>query len=225
MVRFGRGYPMQHIWTAPVLSSGSSGSAVQFDAASDTDGSATAWSFSQTIGASANALAVAFYGGGNGNWSGGTPPTVTVKVGSTSVPQIGSTFTFASQYSMWMFGLLNPPTGSQTISISSTLSAMAAIQAASFKNATGFSTLATASGNSVDTSQTVSASSNQIVFQMFGSENGFNGFTNYSGTQLTAFSPSVLNYAAVAGYQVGGGTITANSNNSNPWGGIAVTIL
>jgi len=185
-------------------------------------GTTTGPSWSHTIGAAANAI-VAFVQPFIANSS----PTITAKVGTTSMSQLGviSNYESGSGFftSVYVFGLLNPPTGAQTIAVTASNSASTSANSLSFTNVASFGTPTTASGASGNPSMTVSSASGQVIAQAFG---GYTtNFTAYNQTQeYNAAFVSSHNLSAVMGYAAGASSVTFSATGSQPWGGIALPL-
>ncbi len=92
----------------------------QFDAVgAGAHGGGATWSWSHVIGANAKAVLV-FLNPQNNTLSSSTPPAFSGDVGGTALTQLGAWYSYnASGYISWMlcFGLLNPPTGTKTITM------------------------------------------------------------------------------------------------------------
>lgn len=192
-----------------------------FQAATVT-GSAPSWS--HTI--NGNAVVVFF------QWQGAssTAPTMTAKVGATTMTQLGSAITYfnnAGSY-MWLFafGLLSPPTGAQTMSIVDGSGKSAHFYTAnsmSFVGVSGFGTPSTATGIG-STSMTGTAAAGQVIAQAFAgntlSFSGYNQTQEWNVATGSAANPMVMGYAAGTG-----SATTFGAAYSLQWGGVTVPVL
>lgn len=215
MARLGRAYPVQRIFKPPP-----GGAPVIFDAvgAGAASGS-SGFSWSHTIGTSARAVLV-----GVSSQSGNA---LTVKVGSTSMTQLGSFFSFGPTVYMSLWELLNPPTGAQTIAVSGAGAANAG-NSVSYNNVSGFGTVATNSGSGTTASQSITSATGQMVFQMF-AYGGSAGqtFSAYNQTsRWVQAGVSSVTYPAMIGDAPGAATVNFSATiSSGSWGAIAVPLL
>lgn len=209
--RLGRSYPAQRIYTPPFIAP------VLYDTTGAGQSAASGnISWSHTIGAGAKAILVGLTGAG---------ASPTAKVGATSMTSL-ATILVATGIRISVFGLLNPPTGAQTITITSPGNTSGA-NSVSYSNVVGFGTGVTASGTGTSASQTVSSAPGQMVFQMFGSDAPSLGeqFTAYNRTQR--WNDEVNEFPVVIGDAVGAASInfTATATGAAHWAGIAVPLV
>lgn len=193
---------------------------------------------SHTIGATANAvlLGVTVLTTGSGT------ATATAKVGSTSMTQLTS-FNYASPVTgntgtnayIFIFGLLNPPTGTQTMACTTTGSTYVGMSSVSYKNVGSFGTSVTASGTGTALSQTVTSSgAGQMVFQMFTqasySSGTFTGSTYTAGNNTTLRSYKAWTNAQTPAFMLGdepgsgSNVFAATQNASQQWGSAAIPL-
>jgi hypothetical protein len=163
-----------------------------------------------------------------------TAQTWTVKIGTTSIPQIGSLkATTSSQVSsnpiyLYMFGLMNPPIGSGlTVNIQASSSCYLLANSFSYKNVKSIGSPATTTSTTgTSLSQTVSSAPGHQIVQ---------AFTVGSGTISTALSAYNKNsrstqtgyIATVFGDAAGASSVnfTATANyDYYGWGGMAVDL-
>lgn len=211
MARFGRAYPVQRIYAPPFIPP------VLYDATGAGQSAASGnLSWSHTIGTGATAVLVGLTGAG-------TSPTA--KVGATSMTSL-ATIVVATGIRIRVFGLLNPPTGTQTITVTTPGNTSGA-NSVSYNNVTSFGTGVTASGTGTSASQTVSSGARQMVFQMFGSDGAVLGdnFTLYNKTQR--WNDDVNEFPIVIGDAAGAASVnfTATAPGAANWAGIAVPLI
>lgn len=167
------------------------------------------WSHSVAASASALLVEIAFDGAtatGVSCTAGGTSMTADSHNGSMANNGSGSTFVFT---------LLNPPTGSITISIAFTVSGAngASGGSLSFKGATGFGTSVTTTGLGATGSVTVSGT---------GSASLVAAFESLGDPPVSPGSPAVNDFGANA--LGGGGSTNGNSAGAHSAGGGNVTV-
>lgn len=191
--------------------------------------SATSWSWSHTIGAQANCVIVVcnFYAASM------TTPVVTGTVGSGNLTQLTSLFALTSggfnSYIVYLT-LLNPPTGTQTVTITAAgVSSFTAANSISYCNVGSFGTVATNTGTGTAKSLTVPASSSAPASQQL----IIGGFTGYT-TDMTGFSQSERwnspynpPLALVAGDAPGATSVNfaATTAGADQWGGAGFPLL
>lgn len=171
-------------------------------------------------------------------WINASSPTVAVTVGGVSMTQLASVVVKTSggyNEIAFMFGLLSPPTGTQTISATVTNYGASGIQivmdSVSYGNVTAFGTAVTAGSASGNPTMTVSSSVGSLVAQSFFS------FSQqfYSYNQINR-----LNYFlflggggagpwwdTLAGDAPGASSVTfsaLSSGTTQAWGGAAVSM-
>ena len=162
----------------------------------------------------------------------GTSPTLSAKIGtSTNIPLLDSItdyFTSGSNNcSLYIFGLIGPPTGAQTITLTpGTGTHQIAAGSVSLFNASSFGAPAGVAGTNVP-SMVVPSMMGQKVIQAFG---GYTTtFVGYTGTQRVNL-PFVnnINLSFVMGSaHAPAQTFTQFSapGSTQPWGGIGVPVL
>lgn len=228
MARFGRAYPISPVVASPVTLP------VNFLAAGAGHAATTATSsYSDTVpvGTSLSLIWCSVL-------STTTPSSITgsATIGAASATQ--NTFSIVSTSTgdlyLGCFFVLNPPTGSQTVSFTASGSITGlAIDAVHYQNAVGVgapSVLASQSGTTC--SMSVSASN---PFYMYG--NAFGYYGNTAGQTFSGYGPNQRYTQAtvssgarpiVAGDAQGnGGTLTfsATRSNAGTWGGIVVPLI
>lgn len=119
-------------------------------------------------------------------------PTFTVTVGSTNVPLLSTTLTYLENLvqsaEVSVYGLANPPTGTQTITFTSTVGVDAVMNSISYNNvgaigAVTFSNTGAGSTGNKSTGATAT-SARQMVFNMFGAWDGTlsNAWSSYTAS-------------------------------------------
>lgn len=221
MARLGRSYPISRLVTprprgAPLFDAVGAGAAA----------GATTWTFNITIGSAAKACVVGF------GFDGATStPTATAKVGSTSMTQLDSILSFWSASgsdigSMFVFGLLNPPTGTQTVTVTTSASSHTSVNAISYDNVSSFGTTSKTTGTGSTASHSVLSAPGRRIVQMFSigfslDLSAYNQTSRYSVAH-TANSQSLIIGDAPS---VGLTTFSASISSSTTWGSIAVPLI
>lgn len=195
-------------------------------------GTGTAKTVTEThvLGASAQGIVVGAHVG-----STTSSPTVTALVGSTSLTQLGS-FLYLSGTDIWhliLFGLIGPPTGSQTISVSvSSGTDFVAMNSVSYDDVASFGTVATTSGTGTSPSHTVTTGApNERIFQMFGNAGNtaaFGDFSAYNQTSRWNANSSTSNGATLIGDAAGASSVVFSATLTGTvvgWGSIAVPVI
>jgi hypothetical protein len=164
----------------------------------------------------------------------GAADTATAKVGSTSMTQLGiihiADSVNADNDYIAMFGLLNPPTGSQTITTTITTAAFyyQTANSVSYKNVSGFGTAVTNSGTTASMSVSVPSAVGQMAVAAFttGSvivaASSFNQTSRYSTAGVGGTNDPLL-----IGDAPGASTVsfTATMTGASSWVGIGVPLL
>ena len=221
MARFGRGYPIQHL-QAPRLAW------VAYDATgAGANASAASLSWSHTI--SGNAVVAWFSAAVDSSTA-----SATAQVGTTAMTQLASLINIANASGVYLhmfaFGLLNPPTGSQTItaSTSSGTTRYLAANSVSYFRVSSFGTPATTTGTGTTASQSVTSTPGRTVAQAFTDIAAAPGsFSAYSPTQRSNIAAvSGTNKALVIGDGPGAATVNFSATQpSSAYGGIAVPLI
>lgn len=215
MSRLGRGFPnnalrWQTIMVKPPVTYDATGAGAT--------GHVTSLSWSHTIGAQAKAVIVAATMEGTG--------TATAKVGSTSMTQLAGPvgdYSGIGDY-LVMFGLLNPPTGAQTVSITFGGTDYAAANSVSYLNVSSFGSPVTATGNSASLAVTATSASGQMVAQAFaGLQSTISSYNQTS--RYNAPYASGVHQPLLIGDAPGASTVNFTaSQTSNPWAAAAVPL-
>jgi hypothetical protein len=164
-----------------------------------------------------------------------TPATVTATCGGvamTSLATITNYYAFSPIWvSMYAFGLLNPPTGTSTISMSVSASHFATGNSVSYSGVDSFGPAVT-TNNAGTTKMQVLSRQNRLVTQAFSLYNQF-AIDNYNQNlrSVIPFS-NIGNVGIVVGdapsqaidYQPGL-EFSVNNSNGSPWAGIAVPLV
>ena len=174
----------------------------------------TSLSWTHTIGGAASAIVVAV------DAFSSTVPTISAQVGTTPMALLGSAQyrTGADTALVYLFGLLNPPTGTQTITVITFPNEYLVGNSISYNNVTSFGAAATNSGSSASPSLSVSAATNEMVVQAFG---GFTTtFAAYNQTQrYNAPWANGVNLSFLMGDAPGASTVSFTCSEANsPWG-------
>lgn len=124
----------------------------------------------------------------------------------------------------YLFGLLNPPTGNQTVSVnvSATLLAAGSGNSVSYNGVASFGAVATSFGSNASPALTASSAPNRMVAQAFGF--GAASLTSYNRTQR--YSNISTTGRIVVGDTPGAASVTFNATlgGSIAWSGIAVNL-
>jgi hypothetical protein len=182
-------------------------------------GSVSSLSWSHTVGASATAVVVLVASYELGTISATFGGTTMTNLGSQSANNAGNT-----AGAVVMFGLLNPPTGAQTVNVSfgGTLPIVAAGNSTSYTGVGAFSSVATGSGStSTAMSQSVSSGTGQMALTAFAVMNGGSGgagtIASFNQTQRYNASPadgSVAGVALAFGDAAGAATVSFTAADS-----------
>jgi hypothetical protein len=161
----------------------------------------------------------------------GTVTTITCKVGTTSMNLLATAAT-ATNF-VYLYGLIGPPTGSQTISGALTTSAnfFCSINSVSYRNVGGFGVPNTNTGSSATASNTINWGGGAVFVQ--GMENGLssgNSFSAYTGTSRSSQAQVFNNgQALLIGDTIGlagsGTSLSGSNGSSTSWESIAVQLL
>lgn len=161
----------------------------------------------------------------------GSTVSITVKAGTTTLKELtGIQFGSASGYGrcIYVFGLINPPTGSQTITVTFHGCEDASANSCSYVGVTGFGTPVRADGAS-HPSQSIDVDGGLALFQMFGASST-DTFSGYSQTSRWNQPGSVGNNLATligdaAVSTPGTAAFTATQTATDDWGSIIVPML
>jgi hypothetical protein len=228
--RFGRSYPMMNALPSQKLVP------IAFDAlgagtTGSKSGTAT-WSQTHVLGAQANAIFAAY-----SVWSTSTPTACTATCGGVAMTAISlqkAIFSVSSDpCTLAIFGLLNPPTGSQSVAV--TLTGGGTTEdgfqdSVSYRNVSGWGVPVTNTATSA--SMTVGPVPNKpggLVFCMFcPGATATSTISAFSGTtRKNQAWTSGVNFTTLIGDQATTGpvTLTATDSVSHPYGAIAVPLL
>ncbi|OBJ43104.1 hypothetical protein A5621_00830 [Mycobacterium colombiense] len=166
--------------------------------------------------------------------------TVTAQVGSTPMTQLGwlpSYGVVSGPYfvSLYLFALLNPPTGPQTISLTATPGPGNSISSAyllttnsvSYSRAAGLGTVVTNTGTSSTATLSVPVGGRGMAFQAFGNTNTTSGFSSYNQTtrynnpSISTSRPVLIGDAPAAASP----SVNFSATQSGTWGAIGVPVL
>ena len=228
MSRLGRGFPnnalMRPLRRIIPIAYDATGAGV-------THGGTGTTTVSHTLGTSANAVVVAV-----SIFSGVASPTVTAQIGTSSIPLLGTTPNFIATYYeyIFLFGLINPPTGAQTITLTISGGSVDALAAnsVSYSNVAAFGSVSTTSGSGSSASHTISSAPGQLVVQAFSTESsgGGSSFSAYSQTQRSNLvSVSGVSEPLIIGDSPGAASVmfsaTSPGATTYNWGSIAVPLI
>lgn len=220
MSRLGRGFPNNPLLRPPLAAPPA------YDAAgAGSAGRTTTWSWNHTIGTGAD---VWVFINTNTSVSGSTI-TVTAKIGAGNVPipQVGAVYDYitgSSFASLFAFSLPNPPTGSQTITVTSSVQSLnSSANSTSYRNVLRSGTPSINSGTG--TSVSISAPPTPAVVVMSGFSSNFSGSnatvrSNQPFVSGSALSLLICDSVGVAPV----GTFTATLAASTGWGAIAIPL-
>ena len=190
-------------------------------AGSSANGATVTWT--HTIGATANCLIVGCVSATT--FSGNVP---TAKVGSTYLKLLGMSYWDTNRFTL-IWGLMNPPTGSQTITVTGATSYTGANSVA-YSGVGGFSapTYATGSGTSISAPVSGGVEGGLIV-QVLGNNSTGSLFTNYNQTarvniRLTSMYGLLIGDNATQPDDNTSVTFTATEASAWPWGSASVVL-
>jgi hypothetical protein len=161
-----------------------------------------------------------------------TSLSITVSYGGVSMPQLGTSVVYINSggtiYTLAVFGLLTPASGSQTVSATATGATNARIigDSVSYSNVSRFGTVVTTSGSGTSLTQSVSSTPGQMVSQAFGAGNTTTTLSAYN--QTSRFSG---NQGGLVPLQIGDApgaastSFSATLSTSAAWAGIAVPLI
>lgn len=185
-------------------------------------------SWTHVLTADAKAIVVAIQ-----IWVNANPPTVTASIGATSLTQLGSNtniYTTSGYYlHQYLFGMINPPTGSQTISISTTggTSWQTSGTSIAYQKVSSFGSVTTAAVAGTAATMDVTSASNQRVLQAFTCANVGSGcFTGYTGAARFAADAGGGTEPHIIGDKPGAASVNFSATGvGSKWGGIAIPLI
>lgn len=181
-------------------------------AGSFTTASSTTFSWSHTLSSSATGILIEFVANG---------AVSSVKVGGVTATLLGSKV-IASSITAYVYGLLSPPTGTQTVLVTLTTSTSLNGNSDSYIGVSSFGTAATNSGAGTTASVVVSSASGQTaVAAMFDDSGGALSAFN----QTSRWNTGSSFYAGVFGDAAGASTITFQATSPGPWAAIGVSLV
>lgn len=211
----------------PVISSATPPAVVEYDATGGTGakgGPASSWTWSHTIGSDANAVVVAVIEVSN------PIPTFTAKCGGVDMTLIGECNAYHDDGSFYtsvhLYGLLNPSTGTQTMTVtSSPVGAFVYADSVSYKNVTSFGTEVTSRGTTESPSITVPTTPGAMVAGGFGGYltalAGANGNVRFSSPWVYGSNRAGLYQDCNADDRSTEATLRTAVNDGH-WGAVAV---
>jgi len=147
---------------------------------------------------------------------------VLAQIGSTPLTLLGGLL-WRSYTGVYVWGMLNPPSGIQTIGVgvSSGSGATVTFNSFTYNNVSGFGIPVTNTGATSSMSQTVTATPVQTVFSAFGTLTG-TSITSYS--QIPLWINSSGNLLMAIGQSYGSSTVTATSSATPTYGWASVAV-
>lgn len=169
------------------------------------------------------------------NSSSAANPTISAKVGSANATLVSSTLitTNGAYIYITCFAVLNPPTGSQTISFTTTANYVTSINTAYYKNVSSIGTPITL-GNQTTVPASITAPStrtNYLYANAFAYQTGGYGygFSAYNQNQRFMQASTASSYPMLFGDALGsGGALTFSATRALTtynWGGIIVPLI
>lgn len=167
----------------------------------------------------------------------GPAPAVSAQVGGVQMTPLaqtpvyftaagGSPFAPTTFYcSVLLFGLLNPPTGPQTITFTSTGTSYLAGNSVSYNNVSSFGSTITNTGTGTSATITVPSAANELVVQAF-SNSASGAFSGYN--QNSRYSKAFVNQANLAfllGDAPGSSSVTGTAMEPSAHFGAAAVVL
>ena len=169
------------------------------------------------VGTSALLVAAEIY------WLSGASASTLAQIGSTPLTLLGGGL-WRNYTGVFVWGMLNPPSGIQTIGVqvSNVVNAYGSFNSFTYNNVSSFDTVVTNTGLTTNMSQSVT--STQTVFQAFGAIYG-TSITSYLQTSRWITPPN--NHLVAAGDSQGSATFTAtlSVNSGYGWGSAAVPLI
>lgn len=220
---------------SPQLPASPSGT-VQYDATGTGYGSGTTAAslvatWSHTSSPNANAVVVM----GSAAFSGTSPGTVTITAtyGGVTMTSLKTQIFSGSTFSqMYMFGLINPPTGTQTVSVTVTCGSSSTIglngNSVSYTGVTSFGTAASNTASSASLSLSVSSASSQMVAQAFATNNlaSSGDITAYNQSFRYTRTVTSTSFALIVGDAPGASTVSfSGTTTSAPWASVGVPLI
>jgi hypothetical protein len=185
-------------------------------AGSFTATSATSFNWTHVIGATANAILIEFFT---------TASVSSVRVGGVSATLLGSTV-ISSPYTVYVYRLVNPPTGSQPVQVNLSSSSNLVGNSDSYIGVASFGTVATnSSTSSTSASLSVSSGSGQTaVTAMFSVAN--HGFSAFNQTSRWNSGNATATFYGVAGDAAGASTVSFTATSpGTAWGAVGVSLV
>lgn len=214
------------------------GSTPAFDAiGAGAAASGTSWSWSHTIGSAAKAIIVVGTEKSSAAWMG-----VTGTVGGVAMDILGHQYHYSdgTYYGTWVLGLLNPPTGAQTVAISSTTSSQSCMNSISYTNTSAFdeciyqgnggvdgngSTWSAPGGGNTGTMTASATKPNQIFVGGFNALNSTTAWSGVAPTQRFKYDySSSVNMPFIVGEAPNGNTLTATNASSINYGSLGAQL-
>lgn len=201
--------------------------AVGFDAVGATSAPGLAGSGSEThvLGASASALLAFFHI----EVASASRPTITVTAGGVSMTEIGTVGSYYNTggyyHYLVAYGLLAPPTGSQSIAWTSSVSGYATLNSLSYTNVSSFGTAVTDSSNANGNATVTVPSGNAAMVAAAFASYGTTTFSGFNKTQRYNVSYSAgVRLATVAGDADGASSVTVSATGTTTWAGIGIPL-
>jgi hypothetical protein len=185
-------------------------------AGSFTNVATNSFSWSHTIGASASGILIAFM------VAGATTSTVSgVEVGSSSATLLGSE-TVSGELVAYLYELLNPPTGTQTVTVTLSSTNYLIGNSDSYNGVSSFGTVATnSSTSSGSASVSVSSATGQTpVAAIFAPSTSITSFN-----QTSRWNNGDTYFRGAFGDAAGASTVSFTASTSDDWAAIGVSLI
>jgi len=142
-------------------------------------------------------------------------------IGSSPLTLLGGIL-WRSYTGVWVWGMVNPPSGVQTIGVgTNSYAASVTFNSFTYNNVSGFGTPVTNTGATSSMSQTVTATPVQTVFSAFGTLTG-TSITSYS--QMPLWINSSGNQLMAIGESYGSSTVTSTTSATPTYGWASVAV-
>ena len=219
MARIGRRFPMAVSNPNTRVVYDSTGAGVQ-----STGLSGSSFSFTHNISGNAVILGMSVF------WAdASTNSPASVKIGTTTMSLLGTQQIASGGFwqNGYIYGLINPPTGSQTVSFTLPTRNAVSANSVSYNNVAGFGTFVAATGYGTAISQTVNGISGRNLVVNVIDKYSASGVSSYNQTQR--YNPTAItgqNTQIVIGDAVGASSVTFSATlSSNVWASLAVPLI
>lgn len=158
-------------------------------------------------------------------------PTLGATYGGVPMTLLGSVAYAGANNVVALFGLLNPPSGSQTVVATATAAGASNLAASSvsYSGVSSFGTPVTNTGSGTSLSQTVSSGANRMVAQAFSAfaSSGAGALDISAYNRMQRAEVPVSNLDMLQGDAPGAASVafTATADRSSAWAGIGVDLI